>query len=236
MKRFIIVAVVCWGLLLIPVGAQKGIADSGATGTTASVPVAPGVSSGKVHTVDASRGAFSVEPPAGFNVLTASSAELACYGFPARPQGGPQLQKWENLMRGAAKYVVPSFSNPGVTLMQGGSVCGSLCDHATHDNPPDYPWSGYAMAQSRNNWPGLSWTQVNGEWNVPYGHVYCQSGPRGADAIVWAGLGGDVWDNGQASLIQAGTQTINHYPAPQTTYFWEDYPGQPVPVGGLSIS
>jgi len=43
------------------------------------------------HSACTQQGGPRVLPPAGFNPLTASNEQLACYGLPPRPSGGEAL-------------------------------------------------------------------------------------------------------------------------------------------------
>lgn len=48
-------------------------------------------------------------PPAGFDALTASDAQLAEYGFPARPTDPAQLATWEQAMSHVTVAAPPPF-------------------------------------------------------------------------------------------------------------------------------
>lgn len=48
-------------------------------------------------------------PPAGFDILTASAAELERYGLPARPASEPDLSEWQNEFRNARFATPPPF-------------------------------------------------------------------------------------------------------------------------------
>jgi hypothetical protein len=129
-----------------------------------------------------------------------------------------------------ATHYVPWQFGPSAspTPPETGSIC-SGCSYRTYYTPPSsFPWSGYAIAASKNGWPNLNWTSAQGEWLVPYGHTYCYNSTTGASDSPWVGIGGDGWDNSGDShpeyLIQAGTDTIDWYPAPVTEFFFEDYP------------
>jgi hypothetical protein len=138
-------------------------------------------------------------------------------------------------MRGAQHYVVPQLGDPS-NQPQTGSVC---CSHNTHYNPPsDYPWSGYAISRYNNGWTNLKWNEAFAEWVVPNGHTYCQDGTGASFDSPWVGIGGDSWDGYAPYLIQAGSDTTNHYPSPTAHFFWEDFPTnkqQPVSYPTVSI-
>jgi hypothetical protein len=48
-------------------------------------------------------------PPQGFDILTASAAELERYGLPVRPTSEPELSEWQNDYRHARFATPPSF-------------------------------------------------------------------------------------------------------------------------------
>lgn len=222
--------------------ARVGTLSSQAAGplTLAQVPYCAGVSQGTVHAVAGAGAAFFVQPPGGFNPLTATDAQLACYGFPKRPESSTGLAQWEDVMAHAKTYVAPALW-PAGTLQPpaAGTVC-SGCSYYTWYGGGNYPWSGYAIAASNNNWSGLQWTQVNGEWAVPYGNPNkgCHNSNNTNAAIVapWVGLGGDGWDHGTGTkLIQAGTDTYDtNRPPPYTpvitTFWYENYNADPTQV------
>jgi len=222
--------ILLFGVALLPMATIPGAVSSAAAAqlTLAQIPQCAGVTEGVAYTIDASRGIFSVEPPAGFDPITASDAALACYGFPSRPDSGPALAHWQGIVRHAEHYVVPVLGGEGTAQPpQTGTVCNG-CSYSTWEGGGNYPWSGYSIPASKNGWNYLQWTEVNGEWSVPYGHTYssCHNSTNnfGADDSPWVGLGGDSWDGGNGNaLIQAGTDTMDLNPV-LTRFFWEDYP------------
>jgi hypothetical protein len=71
--------------------------------------------------------ARSVAPPPGFTPVTASAAQLKCYGFPPRPiDDSEALGRWTRLMSHARVYVAPVFKTvrglifPPLTRMRHG--------------------------------------------------------------------------------------------------------------------
>ncbi|MGH2442683.1 MAG: G1 family glutamic endopeptidase [Chloroflexota bacterium] len=123
-------------------------------------------------------------------------------------------------MSHATRYITPV---PETTAIRLGAVTKS---YNTHYNPSanDYPWSGYAVSAQQNpGFTNLKWTFVQGEWTVPHGHTYCQSSTDASFDSPWVGLGGDGWDGGTGNLIQDGTITYNHNPAPASYFWWYNY-------------
>jgi hypothetical protein len=192
------------------------------------MPRCGGVTQGTGRQIDAVLGMTSVEPPAGFDPLTAPDAQLACYGFPPRPTDPGKLGAWQDVVQHSQHYIVPGIDT-AVTAAPAASVYRTVHTHWDTANG-DWPWSGYAMTAYHNpGWTNLKWNYVQGEWIAPSGHVYCQANGDGAVDIPWVGLGGDAWQGeyGGTSIIQGGTQTKNAYPSPTVIFFWEDYPAKP---------
>lgn len=104
---------------------------SGATSRAMSVERCAGVASALVHVIGQARDAYSVEPPSSFDPMRASDAELACYGFPARPAEGPALAKWQVAMQYAQHYITPVLGEDNSPIPPTtGSVC-SGCYYST---------------------------------------------------------------------------------------------------------
>jgi hypothetical protein len=193
-----------------------------------------GVSSGSLHSYAVAGGITAVQPPSGFDPTTATTAQLLCYGFPTRPAGGSELQAWNYKLAHATHWGAPDIGIPNAPGSETLPITGTVtAAHATHYNPPsDYPWSGYAIAASRNTgWANLKWNEVTTDWTVPYGHTYCYQGTSGASDNPWVGIGGDGWDNGiGTSLIQAGSNTIDRATKPYTAFYWQNFKNPAYPV------
>jgi hypothetical protein len=127
-------------------------------------------------------------PPVGFDPMKATDAELAEYGWPARPKDQKGLTGWQNTW-GRFKPKVSS-EEPTITIMK-----RSVPDSSGTN------WSGYAdyyQGDTNKFW------QVNGFYNQP---DYNVNSPANAEECSWVGLGG----NGNTKpLIQAGTWNTYH--------------------------
>lgn len=232
--RLLSAAAICV-VLLTGAGGSSNTAFSAGAVTT--LPQCAGVSAGTAYHYDIDGGITAVQPPTDFTPLTATDAQLLCYGFPTRPTTVKGLASWQNEMAHATHWVAPGFGALGTpTLPITGTVAKS---HDTHYSPPnDYPWSGYAIPASLNTgWTNLKWNEVVGDWTVPYGHTYCYSGLSGASDSPWLGIGGNGWDGGNLNaLIQAGTNTIDQAGRAYTGFYWEDFNNNPYPVSYPSVS
>jgi hypothetical protein len=60
-------------------------------------------------------GNANVAPPVGFSPVNASSSQLRCYGFPAKPTDPEGLKAWTHVMTHALDYVPPTTAPvPGI--------------------------------------------------------------------------------------------------------------------------
>lgn len=160
-------------------------------------------------------------PPAGFNPLRASQAQLVRYGFPVRPSSGQALRTWTYAMSHATHYEVPGVARvstvrhtpPWLTAQN-----GSTARHASYSGN----WGGKTISYSVIDDAAFTWE--SGQWyqpSVPADSAYPKSGwdqenDGAPDASFWTGIG--ITD-----LIQAGADSVSTNP--QTYEFWyEDYP------------
>lgn len=119
-------------------------------------------------------GAAALSPPAGFDPVTASAAQLAGYGLPARPSDPAALARWTMLVRHAKTRVPVSFSDR----------------HASATGGTSGNWAG-------NYDTGRTYNSVGAEWNVP---SIPTTSPRYSSTWVGLGLGTSLAD----PLVQAG--------------------------------
>jgi hypothetical protein len=127
------------------------------------------------------------KPPAGFDPLTASAADLARYSIPARPAGGSELAAWQKMMRGA------HFVDAPARITRAGQYTLS----ASVQLVPSGNWSGYLDTNQGSFYTGaqMTFTEPNVTSN-PSTRCTVQQAES-----IWAGVGGVV-DN---TLYQAGT-------------------------------
>lgn len=136
-------------------------------------------------------------PPANFDPLIASNAEISYYGFPRRPQeNSSEIADWLNLVKGAKHrsctfYNSHRYSQPLNTKQLSQFSRNSYgTEYTTSPN-----WSGYFVGSGT----GSGFKQLEGNWNIP-----CYNGsqsPSNSRAVSWIGLGGWYGNN----LWQAGT-------------------------------
>jgi hypothetical protein len=120
-------------------------------------------------------------PPAGFQPATATAAQLAEYGLPARPKNQADLAHWDAQMSKARSAVPPPFLTE---------------THARAYSTVAYEnWSGYAATGGTG-----AFHQAEAWYWEP---TYYQSACSTNAAVVWAGIGG--YFTGSKYLGQDGT-------------------------------
>jgi hypothetical protein len=154
------------------------------------------------------------QPPANFNPLKASEAELERYAFPKRPSSEEQVQlaKWEEEM-GTYKEMAPPTACTGAPPPRSG-ISGRVRHTGTSGS---YNWSGYVTNAPTNRY---QWNAAEGDFYQVNGaaHTSCKS-----NAILssWVGLGGfepEVY----GGFIQDGTDA---YTNGSTDVWYEMYSG-----------
>jgi len=139
-------------------------------------------------------------PPAGFNSLRASTAELAQYGLPPQPSNPQARAEWNRLAGALSGHVrAPSLS-----------VRAALPNAFTRSFKPPTPavafsevdsnnWTGYVSEEGQSNY----YTNVQATWTQPsIGSTSCSN----ATHSTWVGIGGYIGSN---QLLQAGTDQNN---------------------------
>jgi hypothetical protein len=124
-------------------------------------------------------------PPAGFDPLTASAAELAEYNFPARPTSQPQLQDWESAMSEYTSSVVPTSSLPVQTTLPVESTNFSR-------------WAGFSSGKWNSH--SSAFHGVSADVTVPSNNN-CAS--ENEPLAAWIGIGGTTLPK-LNNLVQEG--------------------------------
>jgi len=167
---------------------------------------------------------FYPAPPAGFNPLAASDADLRTYGFPPRPAvTAAGYANWAKTVTGGKTRLnltaVQSTvaHRPAMVQAEGamgpvgsqcaeGSPCGVNGSNCQEGSNCGQNWAGYAVTSASS--PGLFMTNNSSvfiEFVVPpvatenclYTYTPCQ-------AAVWAGLDGWQGTQGAGDILQAG--------------------------------
>lgn len=166
------------------------------------------------------------QPPAGFRPDTASSGELARYGFPPRPGNGHDGE-WLASMKSfkhKATTTGPAWTCGNVSHGQRGSdstvTPAGLGGSGSHFNNK---WAGNQVSFNLNGDAYDSYTAATLRWvlpipvNDPNGAVY-------SETSIWPGIG--TGQNG-GQLVQAGTESWTQPNSSYTYNLWyEVYPYQ----------
>lgn len=160
-------------------------------------------------------------PPEGFDPLTASDAELAVYGFPARPENPFLRERFEDhykRVKGRMRYIEPAFTvhpsrRPRVTLVEGAA-----------GNAQDF-WSGAVVYAPS----GQSFKWVQSQWVVP--NVSAKVGSTIGSTenayveVAWVGLG-------NSSLLQAGSGSQISPGGEPSFFMWHEW----TPPGWVTVN
>jgi hypothetical protein len=197
----------------------------------ASAQTSPG-GPGKIATNIAGISAFAV-PPANFNPLTATAAELEQYGFPPRPSrllGADALARWQRRVRDQTRIVpelveTNTFHGPARTIKQARTKPSVI--EGTSEN-----WSGVAIVDKTNPFSKPT-MQVEARFVVPKPVSGCKSGTERYSSANWVGIDGAFSND----VLQAGTETDLNCASGATYYAWiEWYPNSEVKVSNLPVS
>ena len=172
-------------------------------------------------------------PPANFNPMTATDAELDRYGFPPRPSrelGADLLARWERRVMSQTRIVpqlrqTNTFHAPARSIKQIKTTGGTV--EANSEN-----WSGYAIVDPNNPFakPG---SQIEAQYVVPKPASGCESGTEKYSSANWVGIDGAFSND----VLQAGTETDLDCAAGASYYAWvEWFPNSEIRVINLVVS
>ncbi len=151
------------------------------------------------------------ESPDGFTPVTATDAQLAEYGFPARPKDATALAAWTS--KWSRFKTKRSASDPVLTLMTSTESANTVSPQV---NPPAHvgspaTWSGYGDYDVDVN----EFAAVTGEYYQP---TYGSSSASGAQELSFVGLGGYMANS--SLMVGSGMQG----PASSPSYYaWYGY-------------
>jgi hypothetical protein len=170
--------------------------------------------------------------PAGFNPLTASSADLSKYGLPARPDQASDPQgyaQWARAMTAlsyrAADVKAMPYSSKNLMLAKQPAGAASAEISAAPTQLFSYNWSGVANTNTLQYWdPNTSFTSIESVWTVPGAlppFKACAKGIKGALGVpgfyvaTWNGIdgvsNGDVLQGGSLAYADCGGPADNAY-------------------------
>lgn len=173
-------------------------------------------------------------PPGGFNPLTASAAELAKYGFPAKPESAQHQELYKRLfnqMKGRFHYVEPTLQITPKKRHGRAKTAKKVKQSAGNDY--NLQWSGGMVLPPT----GMSFRWLTGEWVVPNvappdedGDYYC---------AAWIGLdGGDLVPS--LDVVQAGVNCDisrrNGKPTQPTISTWCEWYQDGADTGEMTVN
>jgi hypothetical protein len=153
-----------------------------------------------IYNIDGHEHIYHV-PPAGFNPLTATDAQLDEYGFPARPLDPVQLEQWKKGMSYYENTPIPDV----IQIKTLNSKVETSNSNLSPDFVGDCNWAGYVNYHSS----GCSLSEVQGNYTQPTRQTDTLSLSNQA---TWIGLGGDKLiapPLNSACLLQIGTKMTN---------------------------
>jgi len=164
---------------------------------------------------------ISPPPPADFNPLSASDADLDQYGYPPRPdaQSEPdQYAHWKKLVSvprtASTKLQQTTINNgPAIHVVEG----GTLQDGAT--SVKSYNWSGYAVTakSGKNGAFTKNKSAIYAEWVVPVAQQAFGVCNGGYDySSQWIGFDGF----NSSDVLQAGTEVDAYCSGGSTNTFY----------------
>lgn len=145
-----------------------------------------------------------LKPPADFNPLNATPADLKKYGFPSKPTDETSLKSWTRVMEHAINYVAPD---------------------QTALDPKSYPTNGLVDSEEWDNWAGyvqISSDNSNASYQEAFGDITVTQYTGTACPSYWYGMGG----YNDSNIVQAGFWTnADHNGGSSHCEFWvEDFP------------
>jgi hypothetical protein len=144
-------------------------------------------------------------PPAGFDPMTATDAEIEQYGLPPRPtpRDMVHLARWQRHV--TAPRVEPTFQFTNVYVGPAGGVAQNVAPNGESSGATSENWSGYVdWTTSTPPFAGNN-SSALGTWVIPtVTQGICSS--TVSWVVQWVGFDGFV---GSTDVLQAGSQEIS---------------------------
>ena len=165
-------------------------------------------------------------PPAGFNPLTATDAQLSAYGYPPRPVNSPDaLRRWSSMVSADKERINPILQStnrrhgPMIKAPGGTPITTQGQQNATANTTPSTStnWSGFAdvfSGQASQTFKSAN-SYIYGQWMIPLvKQAGCSGGWKYSSA--WVGFDGfnsnDVLQAGSdADAYCSGSTTATNY-------------------------
>ncbi len=160
------------------------------------------------------QGIATVEaPPAGFDALRASAADLNRYGLPSRPdalRAPAAYTAWTHIVGRAKQFMAPVLRPSGIQHVPMKRVYGiapAVTSLATRNANADYSsnWSGIVDVGSITSYGPNSVFVTYGEWVVPIAQQAFGACTGGTDySAIWMGI--DGYSKTSPDVFQGGTE------------------------------
>jgi hypothetical protein len=182
-------------------------------------------------------------PPAGFNPLAASDADLRAYGFPPRPdpfRARRNYTAWSHLVAGAKIAIVPHLRTLAVRhrpMIPAAPAVASVVNHPAMAYSTN--WAGLALLGPARSFGTSSFYAMWGQFNVPIGEQQFGVCTGGTEySATWVGMDGSPGTS--SDVVQAGTES-DAYCAGGVTYpdyyaWYEWYPAYTQEIDNFPVS
>jgi hypothetical protein len=177
-------------------------------------------------------------PPAGFNPLTASDAQIDFYGLPPRPdarKSAGAYAVWEMTVTSTTRRIVPQLRATRIANGPAQIVSRSARQNNGPSGAKSNNWSGYTVSDSANVF-ATNKAYVYGSFVVPVAqqaYGTCSSTWRYSSS--WVGI--DGW--GSSDVLQAGIEADAQCAGGTTTAFYsawyEWYPNNETQIQNFPI-
>lgn len=181
-----------------------------------------------------------LDPPAGFNPLKATDAQLDVYGFPPRPDAAKapaDYAVWAKAVSAHATRIIPQlratkiYNGPVKRLSVPNGTVRNGVTGATSNN-----WSGYVISDSTNPFAATN-TRISGVFIVPTAQeAFGTCSSNWVYSSQWIGLDGF----NSSDVFQAGSETwascINGTTVAYYGVWYEWYPTSEVQIANFPVS
>jgi Peptidase A4 family len=176
-------------------------------------------------------------PPANFDPVRASDAQLEAYGFPPRPDAAAapgEYAVWKSVVTLPAKRITPQLQ--ATTIANGPAKITAVSQGATAYGVTSPNWSGYAINDTNNPFAAPK-TYVYGSYIVPTAQqAFGTCSSTEVYSSQWIGIDGlnssDVFQAGSEADATCSGGVTNAYYAP----WYEWYPNSEVRITNFPIS
>lgn len=183
-------------------------------------------------------------PPANFNPLTASDAQIAVYGFPPRPNAktSPGLYTdWARLVSAHATRIIPQLQATRVingpiknrSKVQSAGVKNGVLG-ATSNN-----WSGYSIIDNTDPFAAVN-TKIIATFIVPRGQLAfgsCKGAANASDySSQWVGIDGDNSPDVFQAGVEVDAQCVSGATVPFYSAWYEWFPLSETRISNFTIA